>query len=205
MTWLNWPNRITIARILLVVPLMICLLNMNSEWTGARHAGLVLFVVMAISDGLDGFLARRLKEETPLGRFLDPVADKLLIVTTVVLLAIDGTGVPGFILPNWVPVIIVGKDVLVVLGFVLVYLSCGQVLIEPRILGKACTLVQLVTVAVILLAPDLPLVLQSVVPALWWVAAGVAVFTGVDYMRAGVHFVADHQATSRKHEGGFDE
>ena len=205
MTWLNWPNRITIARILLVVPLMICLLNMNSEWTAARHVGLVLFVVMAISDGLDGFLARRLKEETPLGRFLDPVADKLLIVTTVVLLAIDGTGVPGFILPSWVPVIIVGKDVLVVLGFVLVYLSCGQVLIEPRILGKACTLVQLVTVAVILLAPDLPLVLQGVVPALWWVAAGVAILAGLDYLRAGNRFVADYHATSRKHEGGFDE
>jgi len=80
MTWLNWPNRITIGRIVLVVPFVICLLNLNNpEWTGWRYVALVLFSFMAVSDGLDGFLARRLREETPLGRFLDPVADKLLI------------------------------------------------------------------------------------------------------------------------------
>ena len=70
MTWLNWPNRISIARIILVAPLVICLLNLNAGWVGWRYFAFGLFVVTACSDGLDGYLARRLNEETPLGRFL---------------------------------------------------------------------------------------------------------------------------------------
>jgi len=77
MSWLNWPNRITIGRIVLVAPMVICMLNLNATWPGWRYLALGLFSLMAISDALDGFLARRLKEETQLGRFLDPVADKL--------------------------------------------------------------------------------------------------------------------------------
>ena len=160
MTWLNWPNRITIARILLVAPLVICLLNINIGWSGWRHLALGLFTVMALSDALDGFLARRLKEETPLGRFLDPVADKLLITSAIVLLAVEATAVPGFKLPSWVPVIAVGKEVLTLIGFGLVYVVTGEFFVRPRVFGKACSLVQLLMIAFCLLAPDLPPVLQ---------------------------------------------
>ena len=112
MAWLNWPNRITIARIVLVGPLVICLLRLNSGWEHWRHLALALVTITALSDALDGFLARRLGEETPLGRFLDPVADKLLIACAVVLLSVNSTAVIGFRLPSWVPVVALGKDVL---------------------------------------------------------------------------------------------
>jgi len=193
MTWLNWPNRITIARIALITPFVICLLNLNAGWTGWRYLSLVLFVIMAASDGLDGFLARRLGESTPLGRFLDPVADKLLITCSVILLALDDTAVHGFRLPNWVPVIAIGKDVLIVIGFGLVYATTGQFFVQPRIWGKACTLVQLVMVGFSLLAPDLPAPVQRLWPVLWWAASGVAIIALVDYVRVGNRFAAGQQ------------
>ncbi|MHC4696389.1 MAG: CDP-alcohol phosphatidyltransferase family protein [Planctomycetota bacterium] len=164
MTWLNWPNRITIARIVLVAPLVICLLNLNNSSALWRHIALGLFGVMAVSDALDGILARRLEQETPLGRFLDPVADKLLIVCAVILLAGESTAVDDFRLPSWVAVIAVGKDVLTVIGVGLVHATTGEFFIQPRICGKTCTLVQLVMIAFVLLAPDLPPVVARGLP-----------------------------------------
>lgn len=192
--WLNWPNRISLFRILLIVPFVICLLKMNDSWPGARRVVLVIFAVMALSDVLDGYLARRLKQDTPLGKFLDPLADKLLITCTVILLAIDGVGVPGFLLPDWVPVIAISKDALIVIGFVLVAASTRQYFIKPRIWGKMCTLLQSCMVVGVLLAPDLPKAWQAGVPALWWLASLVAVIAVVDYFRIGNRFAAEHHA-----------
>ena len=198
MTWLNWPNRITIVRIVLIAPLVICLLNLNTGWAGWRPLAIALFAVMAFSDALDGFLARLLDEETPLGRFLDPVADKLLITCAVILLAAETTAVENFALPSWVPVIAIGKDVLIVLGFVLVYLTTGAYLVKPRVWGKMCTLVQLVMIAYVLLAPDLPGVLQVFLPALCWTASGLAIVAVADYVRIGNRFAAESHATKQK-------
>ena len=196
--WLNWPNRITIVRIILVAPLVICLLNFNAGRPELRHVALGLFVLMALSDGLDGFLARRLGEETPLGRFLDPLADKLLITCAVILLAVESTAVPGFRLPSWVPVIAVGKDLLTVIGFGLVYLITGKFVIQPRIWGKACTLVQLSMVAYVLMAPDFPAFFQRLMMPIAWLASGLAVVAVVDYMILGNRFAAEQHAKSRK-------
>lgn len=192
MTWLNWPNRITIARIILVPPLVICLLNLNSGWPQWRHIALGLVAIMAASDGLDGFLARRRKEETVLGRFLDPVADKLLIASAVVLLAVESSGVSGFVLPSWVPVVALGKDIIVFIGFCLIYATTGQFFVEPRILGKSCTLVQLTMIIYCLLAPDLAPVLQQGWLYVYWVASGLAILAVMDYVRIGNRFAAAH-------------
>ena len=197
MTWLNWPNRITIARIILVAPLVICLLNLNEGWPPMRHLTFGLFVLMALSDGLDGFLARRLKEETPLGRFLDPIADKLLIACALILLATGNCSVPGFRLPSWVPVIAVGKDLILIIGFTLTYFTTGEFFIRPRIWGKTCTLIQSVLVGWTLLAPDLGPLLQRVWPGWYWLASGWAVVAACDYLRIGSRFAAGHQVDSR--------
>ncbi len=190
MTWLNWPNRITIARIVLVGPFVICLLNLKAPWVGWRHLALGLFVAMALSDGLDGFLARRFHDETAIGRFLDPVADKLLMASAVILLATGVHTVPGFGLPSWVAVTAVGKDVLTLIGFALVYATTGEFFVQPRIWGKACTLVQLAMVAFVLAAPDLPPPLARGLPVVWWLASGLAVVATTDYLRVGNRFAA---------------
>ena len=194
MTWLNWPNRITITRIILVAPFVICLLNLNVGTTVWRHAALALFLVVAVSDALDGFLARRLNEETPLGRFLDPVADKLLIACAVIMLAVDATAVPGHRLPSWVPVVAIGKDVLLVIGFGLAYAVTGEFFVQPRIWGKLCTLVQLVMIASVLAAPEWPETLARALPVLWWLASGLAIAAVVDYLRIGNRFAAEYHA-----------
>ncbi len=194
MPWLNWPNRITIARIVLVAPLVICLLNLNGGWAGWRHLALAVFALMAVSDAIDGFLARLLKEETPLGRFLDPVADKLLVACAVILLAIEATAVPHFRLPSWVPVIALGKDVLTLIGFGMVYATTGEFLVKPRIWGKACTTVQLLLVAYVLLAPDLPVDsrwLQLVFRFFFLLASGLAIVALIDYVRIGNRFAKE--------------
>jgi CDP-diacylglycerol--glycerol-3-phosphate 3-phosphatidyltransferase len=187
---LNWPNRISLARILLVPPYVICLLNLNETNADWRHIALIMFVVMALSDALDGYLARRWKESTALGRFLDPLGDKLLVTASMVLLSIDATAVHGFQLPNWVPVIAIGKDVLTVLGFLVVYMVTGKYFIQPRVLGKACTLIQSVMIGFSLAAPDFPSWAQALWPILYTVASAAAVAAFVDYVRIGNRFAS---------------
>jgi CDP-diacylglycerol--glycerol-3-phosphate 3-phosphatidyltransferase len=185
MTWLNWPNRITIIRILLIVPLVLCLLNINT-WPGpVRYAALGLFVLIALADVADGQLARHFGLETQVGRFLDPLADKLVITCSVILLALPATAVPGARLPNWVPVLVIGKDVVITLGFSLLYATTGRAVIRPRVLGKACTVVQSVMIAAVLASPDLSTVLSPCLPVLYYVVAGLAVVAAVDYLIAG--------------------
>lgn len=198
MEWLNWPNRITIARIVLVAPLVICLLNLNVGWTGWRGVALTLVLAMGLSDALDGFLARRLKAETPLGKFLDPVADKLLITCAVVLLAIETTAVPGFKLPSWVPVFALGKDLLIVIGFAIVYLTTGEFCLKPRIWGKLCTTVQLIMIASALIAPNLPAAFQEVWPVTYWLASALAIAAVVDYIKVGTLMTGNNQASATK-------
>jgi len=187
---LNWPNRITLARIILVTPYVICLLNLNEPWPGWRYVALILFVLMGLSDALDGYLARRWKESTALGRFLDPVGDKLLVTASMILLALDATAVHGFRLPNWVPVIAIGKDVLTVIGFLLVYAVTGKFFIQPRFWGKACTLIQLVMIGYSLAAPDLGSWAKTPWPVLYGVASAAAVVAFIDYVRVGNRFAA---------------
>lgn len=198
MAWLNWPNRITIARIVLVAPLVICLLNLNVGGTGWRGAALTLVLAMGLSDALDGFLARRLKAETPLGKFLDPVADKLLITCAVVLLAIETTAVPDFKLPSWVPVVALGKDLLIVIGFAIVYLTTGEFCLKPRIWGKLCTTVQLIMIAYALIAPNLPAALQDLWPVTYWLASALAIAAVFDYIKVGTRMTGNHQASTTR-------
>ena len=192
MALLNWPNRITVTRIALIAPFIICLLNLNTGWPGWRYLALVLFVLMAVSDALDGLLARRLNQETNFGKYLDPVADKLLIASTLILLAGESTAVAGFKLPSWVAVIAVGKEIVIVLGFAVIYMVTHEFLVVPRISGKACTFAQLVMISYVLLAPDLPELLQRLVPLLYWLASGLAVVATVDYFRLGKRFAVSH-------------
>ena len=102
---LNWANRITILRILLIVPFVSCMLKVNdaalSDLTRdvMRYVSVFVFLVMAFSDVVDGYLARRKGQVTRLGSFLDPMVDKLLMACACVLLAMPGGGVAGFPLP----------------------------------------------------------------------------------------------------------
>lgn len=200
---MSWPNRITVARILLIAPFVIAMLYMNEPLEDNHHRShlpryfaLLVFLVMALSDALDGWLARRNNDVTSLGKFLDPMADKLLITSACLLLASPATAVEGLILPKMVVVLIIGKDFYTVLGFIIIYLVTSQFKIVPMMTGKIATVLQLSMVVSILIAPDiLPhwAGYEFFVRGLWWATSIMAILTMVVYTRNGTRFLNEFE------------
>ena len=209
---LNWPNRITMLRICLIGPFVLLLLNVqNPDWPWARLAALGLGAAMGMSDVLDGMLARRYNQESSLGKFLDPLADKLVIISAMILLGYAGTCVLGQKLPSWVVVAALGKDLFVVLGFSVIFLATGKIFIKPGRIGKGCTVGQMLMICVVLASPDM---IAASRPAwlaghlynlgyygprvLWFVCTALALATAWDYFRSGLQFSATQTANADK-------
>jgi len=188
---LSWPNRISLLRLLLIWPFTVLLLN-RAQWPWARHAALAMFVVMAVSDLLDGMLARRLNAKTRLGAILDPLADKALIICSVVLLSRRSAVTDGLGLPNWVVVAVVGKDLWVVVGCLVVFLVTDRLRVQPTRTGKLCTFAQVVLVGYTLLAPDLEWLVAGLgswgITLAGWGVAGLSVVAIISYTRLGLRF-----------------
>ena len=202
---LTWANQITIVRILLILPFVICMMKANE--TGherlMRYIALFIFMVMCVSDVLDGYLARVKKQVTTFGAFLDPMADKLLMISACVLLASTKTAIDGFVLPPTVVVVIIGKDIILLLGFITIYLVTFHILIIPVFAGKLCTFLQLSMVVAVLIGPEMKSITGIwfyVTRLLWWSAAAVAVFTTFVYIRDGVRYTEqfEEKANSKK-------
>ncbi|MCX5644530.1 MAG: CDP-alcohol phosphatidyltransferase family protein [Phycisphaerae bacterium] len=204
---LSWPTRITIMRILLIVPFVDCMLSMHdpqiseSRQNLARYAAMGLFFIMAISDAIDGYWARHRKQITKLGTFLDPLADKLLITSASLLLVSQRGHVDGFLLPMTVVVLIIGKDVLITIGFLVMYLITSHAHIVPVFAGKLATALQLSMVIAVLIAPDLAGVIPGYrwfVHVLWWLAAAAAVIAALVYIRNGSRYIEDYERTQSR-------
>lgn len=199
---LNWANRITIARILLIAPFVSLMLKSNdvaithAAQNATRYVAVVAFLLMAISDGVDGYLARTRNQVTKLGAFLDPIADKLLMISACLLLASQRGHVRGFQLPPTVVVLIIGKDMFLLIGFAIVYLITSQIRIAPAFIGKLATTLQLSMVAGILIAPEVSTVLPGwiwLLRTLWWSAAGTAIFATLIYIRKGSRYIEEYE------------
>jgi CDP-diacylglycerol--glycerol-3-phosphate 3-phosphatidyltransferase len=204
---LNWANRITILRVLLIVPFVIFMLKINEpeldDWNKnlIRYCATLLFIVMAISDAVDGYLARRKNQITKLGTFLDPMADKLLITSACILLYSQHGHVNGFRLPGTVVVLIISKDLLISFGFVIVYFITSKVRIVPVFEGKLATALQLVMVTSILIAPEASKFVSGWIwflRVLWWSAAAVAIIAALVYIRNGIRFVNEYELKAEK-------
>jgi cardiolipin synthase len=177
------------------------MLKVNDATFGdsARYAALVIFFVMAFSDVLDGYMARRKKQSTRLGSFLDPTADKLLITCACLLLTSRRAGVAGFCLPPTVVVLIISKDMLLLLGFIIVYFVTFQVCIQPVFVGKLATTLQLSMVAAVLVGPELSSILPLwwwLARGIWWSAAGAAVLAALVYIRKGMYYIEQFEQKS---------
>lgn len=190
---LNWPNRISILRLLLVAPLVVALMNQH-DWPAARHVALGLFVIMGVSDALDGMLARKTGARTRLGAILDPLADKVMVICTVVLLSLPESAVPQARLPSYVVVAIVGKDLWVIAGFMVIYLVTDRFRVQPTLAGKLSTFAQIVMIALTLLAPDINRLsagLGSILAMITaWAVVALAILAAASYTALGLRFIA---------------
>ncbi len=188
-------NKITVLRIVLVpvfVVAMIYYVRTGNEY--CRLAGVLTFGVAAILDGVDGYVARRYNQRSELGTILDPAADKLLLVSAIVLLSFDNEPQLGQI-PLWLTGVIIGRDVILAMGSVLIRLVVGAITVRPRFTGKAATVFQMVMVVWILLRWDV------VFPAVWlkmwiWGAGLLTAASGWFYLWDGMHQLEKHPAST---------
>jgi len=165
-----------------------------------RCVSVVIFLTMAFSDVLDGYLARIKGQVTRLGSFLDPMADKLLMMSACLLLASRRAGVEGFLLPPTVVVLIIGKDMFLLIGFVIIYFITFQVRIIPVLIGKIATALQLSMVAAILIAPEISRFVPGWIwflRALWWSAAGTAILATLIYIRNGSRYIEEYEQANK--------
>ncbi len=116
-----------------------------------------------------------------------------MVLSSVVLLARENTSVPGMQLPSTVAVIAIGKDLIIVVGFCLIYMITSSIYIEAKRLGKWCTATQLVMVIAILFSPSLPGPLKWGPVVLWWAASLLAIATVIQYFKMGLYFVSRHE------------
>jgi CDP-diacylglycerol--glycerol-3-phosphate 3-phosphatidyltransferase len=186
----TWPMGMTMLRLLLLpVFLYLLLLDVNTPGHQYRWWAVGIFAVMAITDKLDGYLARKLKQTSKMGMLLDPLADKLLIVSSVLVLSFDWAAPSGFTIPWYVAVIVYAKDVVVAAGSLALLSLIGKVTITPRLLGKLATVVQLAMVIATLIAPDLQRLsgpfARGLIRSLWLIVAIVTAAAAVDYFVQG--------------------
>ncbi len=144
-------NKVTILRILLIPFFVVeVLYYVKNGRELHRYLAIATFAIAAICDGLDGFIARRFNQRSELGVILDPLADKLLLVSAIILLSFDRQPyLPN--IPLWVTGTILGRDILLVLGLGVLQMIVGKVVVHPRVLGKVGTVLQMVMVLWILL------------------------------------------------------
>jgi cardiolipin synthase (CMP-forming) len=140
---LTLANQLTLLRLFLVPTFVILILYGHEGWA------LVVFIVAGITDGLDGLIARVRNQRTNLGAWLDPAADKLLLVTAFIVLSLKGIGLTNPI-PMWLTILIISRDVVIVLTVAIVSLSVGPRTFKPSIYGKIATATYIVTAVVVM-------------------------------------------------------
>lgn len=186
-------NRITLLRIAAVPVFVLMLVYYTMGLMRGqpkeihRIAALTIFLAAALTDALDGYLARARGEITALGRVLDPLADKALLLSGLILLGRPSLPAEILHVPIWFLVLVVSRDVVLLLGAVVIHTVSGRLEVRPRVLGKLATVFQMITILWILAKGDRRLFL-------WWVgAAAVCTFvSGLQYLADGLKQLEQH-------------
>lgn len=199
-------NKVTIIRIVLVPFFVVSLLYCLREYSHGNHVQADLyrwlaigaFLVATISDFIDGWLARHRNQKTQLGSYLDPIADKLLLVSGIIILTIELEQSPfGDPLPLWFIGVVLGRDLIVVTGSTLVYLATGNLKVQPHVLSKISSVLQMTCIGWVLLKLWPPMTL--------WLAFGAsftAAITGVIYVMDGIRQFSEHPSAHPEKKNG---
>jgi len=170
MPWLNAANLLTAVRLVLAP------LTIRSILRQQHEAALMLFLWAALTDGLDGFLARRMGCMTQLGAYLDPLADKLLLSGTYVALAVISS------VPLWFVVLVFGRDLLILAGTAVIFLLTGRRRFPPSLWGKLSTFFQIFFAVAVLVGNAIPWAsLSWLRSAILWPAALATAWSGLHY------------------------
>ncbi len=184
-------NKVTIVRILLIPFFVVEVLYYVKEGSEIhRLLALITFAVASICDGVDGYIARHYNQRSELGAILDPLADKLLLVSGIVVLSFDHK--PNLqTVPLWLTGTIIGRDLLLLVGLLVIQITVGKVRVKPRILGKVATVLQMVVVLWVLLKWSEKWL------TLWALVAGLCTgISGLLYIWDGSRQLSAHPASS---------
>jgi cardiolipin synthase len=173
---LNLPNSLTIVRIL-TIPAFLMLLT-----GGYPGTALAVFVAGGITDALDGAIARLTDRKTEFGAMLDPLADKLLLLSSFCVLALMG------VVPAWLTVLVIIRDVILLSGYFTLFLFTGErMAVRPSAIGKATTFLQLASVTVVLIGVTWPRTAPGEIRSVLFIATGAATaLSGLQYMVRGL-------------------
>jgi cardiolipin synthase len=182
---MNLANRISIGRIILI-PFFV-----GAIVYSRMDIALIFFLLATVSDGVDGFIARTWNQKTKLGTILDPMADKLLLLSAFVCLAMVKNTPKGISFPPYVPIIVISRDVIIVLGSITVYLIRGDIKVIPSALGKLTTFFQMATIAAVLVQFNYSYVV-------WNTAVVLTLLSGIDYIVKGSRLLSENNLNSKR-------
>ena len=179
--YFNIPNLLSTLRIL-SIPLLIILLSYH-KYAGA----LAVFIGAAITDGLDGFIARRFKQNTIIGAYLDPIADKLLLTSTFIVFAVL------HLMPKWLTILVVSRDIIIAMGILTLQLVSVKVEIKPSLLSKCTTVLQLTSIGARLLFEVLGSRFEGMpyMIYLYWATGLLTVASGMQYVVRGLRIISE--------------
>lgn len=186
---MNIANKISTFRILSVPFFIACLLYYAPERAYLRDLALVIFVLGVISDGLDGFIARKAKIQSKAGLILDPLGDKLLLMSAFIFLSPMSRLELEF--PLWVSFIVISRDLIIIMGAVVIYMVKQSIDVYPTKWGKLTTTFQMLSVICVLLQ-------WKLAPLIWQPAVIFTVISGIDYVKRGfkILYALDNRRTA---------
>jgi cardiolipin synthase len=179
---MNLPNLLTLTRVLLIPVFVIFILDHSYLYA------LITFAIAGITDGVDGLLARLTRQKTELGAYLDPIADKLLIVSAYITLAIIE------IIPSWLAVIVITRDVIIMLGILVMLLTSYHPSIRPSFISKITTTFQIMTVLVTLMVGYYSF-LSPLIPFAIYGTTLLTILSGAHYIFVGTRILNQKKST----------
>jgi cardiolipin synthase len=180
-------NQLTLLRMLLIPAFVILVVYGHFGWA------LIVFATAGVTDAFDGLIARRSGQKTSLGAWLDPMADKLLLVTTFVVLTWPGLGLANR-LPIWLTVLIISRDVVIVLTVAIVNLAIGRRTFRPSIFGKMATATYIVTAVVAMLFNYLRYH-SVIVDTLVYASLAITLVSSLHYIRHAARIIDESHGT----------
>jgi len=185
---MNIANKISTFRILSVPFFIACLLYYSPETVFLKNIALGIFILGVISDGLDGFIARKAKLQSKAGLILDPLGDKLLLMSAFIFLSPISRLELKF--PLWVTFIVISRDMIIILGAIVIYMVKQAIDVYPTKWGKLTTTFQMLSVICVLLQWKMAIIV-------WWLAVIFTVISGIDYVKRGfrILYALDNRRT----------